>query len=94
MSEPTKAISAIDGPFVPSQRNATPCDRNIFYRDFFGEVLSDLWSRGSFGRPAHAVLVRARADGRKVEVYDMFRLPGTTMLSRFRRDGVCIDVCQ
>ena len=46
-----------------------------FYRESFGDVLSDLRSPGSVCRPAGVVFVRTW--DRKVEIYDMFRTPGT-----------------
>ena len=40
---------------------------------------ADLRSPESVGRPAGAVVVRTFAADRKVEIYDMFHMPGTYM---------------
>ena len=60
----------------------------ICYRELSGDVLSDLPSPGSVGRPARGVFARTCAGDRKVDIYDMFPTPGTNTPSTFRGHDV------
>ena len=78
--ESTTGISAIYGPFLCSQRfGATPRVRGNVLSYVLREILSDLPSLGNIGRRAGAVIVRAFAGDRKVEMYNIFYTPGTYM---------------
>ena len=59
---------------VSTQRLATEI---VFYRDFFGGVLSDLRSPGSVGRSAGAVFVRACVGDHTLQIYK-YPLPAQT----------------
>lgn len=60
----------------------------IFRCDFFEGVLSDFPPRGSVGRPAAVVFVRARAGGYELEISDKFQTPDTNTPPMFRCDDV------